>query len=198
LSKEKGKIIAVAAPSGAGKTTIVKNILSRHPEIFFSVSATTRPQRESETNGVEYIFLTEEEFKSKIDNEEFIEWEKFYDYYYGTYKKVIQETVDSGKSVLLEVDVKGALSIKGLYPEAYLIYISPPSYEELVKRLRERRTENESDFRKRIDRAKMELSLKEKFDYIVENKILNEAINEVSALVERILKGEKINGNKPG
>jgi guanylate kinase len=198
LNQEKGKIIAVAAPSGAGKTTIVKNVLGRHPEIVFSVSATTRPQRESETNGVEYIFLNEEEFLKEIEKDEFVEWEKFYDYYYGTYKKVIKETVDSGKSILLEVDVKGALSIKKLYPEAHLIYISPPSYEELVKRLRERKTENEADFRKRIGRAKMELSLKEKFDYIVENKILNEAINEVSTLVERILKGEKNNGNKPG
>lgn len=195
---KKGEIIVVAAPSGAGKTTIVKNILGKNPGIVFSISATTRPQRETETNGVEYIFLKEEEFIKKIENDEFIEWEKFYDYYYGTFKKVIEETVDSGKSILLEVDVKGALSIKKLYPEAQLIYISPPSYEELVKRLRERRTENESDFRKRIERAKMELRLKDKFDYIVVNKILDEAIKEVSILVERILKGEKVNGNKPG
>jgi guanylate kinase len=187
----KGEIIAVAAPSGAGKTTIVKRILAQFPDLVFSISATTRPKREAERDGVEYNFLSEKEFKEKIEKDEFIEWEKFYDYYYGTFKSVIDETINSGNTILLEVDVKGALSIKKLYPFAHLIYISPPSYDELVKRLRDRKTENTEDFKKRTERAKMELSLKNKFDYIVVNENLENAVIETSALVKKILKGDK-------
>ena len=188
---KKGEIIAVSAPSGGGKTTIVKQILKKFPEIVFSVSATTRPKRESEKNGVEYYFITETEFKQKINNDEFVEWEKFYDYYYGTFKSVVEENVKYGKSVLLEVDVKGAISLKKIYPEAHLIYITPPSFEELVKRLRERRTESESDMKKRIERAKMELSVKDKFDYFIDNNDLNKAIKDTSDLINKILNKEK-------
>ena len=188
---KKGEIIAVSAPSGGGKTTIVKQILKKFPEIVFSVSATTRPKRESEKNGIEYYFITEAEFKQKINNDEFVEWEKFYDYYYGTFKSVVEENVKYGKSVLLEVDVKGAISLKRIYPEAHLIYITPPSFEELVKRLRERRTESESDMKKRIERAKMELSVKDKFDYFIDNNDLNKAIKDTSDLIKKILNKEK-------
>jgi guanylate kinase len=190
LGKIKGDIIAVSAPSGAGKTSIVKQILKQFPQIAFSVSATTRPKREVEKIGVEYIFISEKEFMDKIENDEFVEWEKFYDYYYGTFKTTIEENINSGKSVLLEVDVKGALSLKRLYPESYLIYIMPPSYEELVKRLKERNTESEQDFKKRIERAKMELSLKDQFDYLIINKELKKATEETSNLIKRIINKE--------
>lgn len=188
---KKGEIIAVSAPSGGGKTTIVKQILKKFPEIVFSVSATTRPKRETESNGVEYYFINEEEFKQKIKANEFVEWEKFYDYYYGTFKSVIEENIQNGKSVMLEVDVKGAISLKKIYPEAHLIYITPPSFDELVKRLRERRTESEIDIKKRIGRAKMELSVKDKFDYFIDNKDLNKAINDTLELINEILNKEK-------
>lgn len=188
MNNAKRILIVFSAPSGGGKTTIVKEILKKFPQLVFSISATTRPKREMEKDGVEYYFLTEKEFKKKIDNNEFIEWEKFYDYYYGTYKSVIEENIKSVKPVLLELDVKGALSIKRLYHDAQLIYISPPSFEELVERLRKRKTENESDFSKRVDRAKMELSLKDKFDYIIENSELDKAIKEAKSLVNKILK----------
>lgn len=183
-----GKIIVFSAPSGAGKTTIVKEILKTFPQIVFSISVTTRPKRETERDGIEYFFLSEDEFKKRIKNEDFIEWEKFYDYYYGTLKSHIVANIQSGKTVLLELDVKGALTIKRLYPYAHLIYISPPSFEELVNRLRQRNTESESDFLKRIERAKMELSLKDQFDYIIENEELGTAINEAKSLVKKILK----------
>jgi guanylate kinase len=195
LNQTEGKLIIFSAPSGAGKTTIVKEILKDFPQIIFSISATTRPKRETERNGMEYFFLTEAEFMKKIENDDFIEWEKFYDYYYGTLKSFVSGNIDDGKPVLLELDVKGALTIKRLYPYAHLIYISPPSFEELVNRLRQRNTESESDFLKRIDRAKMELSLKDQFDYIIENKELKTAVNEAKILVNKILKGEVINGN---
>ena len=186
-NQNQGKLIVFSAASGAGKTTIVKQILKEYPQIIFSISSTTRPKRESETNGVEYFFLSEEEFKNKIENDEFVEWEKFYDYYYGTLKSFINTNIESGKTVLLELDVKGALTIKRLYPYAHLIYISPPSFEELVNRLRQRNTESETDFQKRIDRAKMELGLKDKFDFIIENHKLETAINEAKSLVKKIL-----------
>jgi len=188
LNQNKGKLLVFSAPSGAGKTTIVKKILMEFPQIIFSISVTTRPKREAETNGIEYFFLTEPEFQEKIINDEFIEWEKFYDYYYGTLKSFITGNIEAGKPVLLELDVKGALTIKRLYPYAHLIYISPPSFEELVNRLRQRNTESESDFMKRIDRAKMELSLKDQFDYIIENDELDTAIEEAKSLVKKILK----------
>jgi guanylate kinase len=188
LNKETGKLIVFSAPSGAGKTTIVKEILKSFPHLVFSISATTRPKRDTESDGIEYFFLSEKEFKKRIKNDEFIEWEKFYDYYYGTYKSFVTGNIEDGKSVLLELDVKGALTIKRLYPYAHLVYISPPSFEELVNRLRQRNTEGESDFLKRIDRAKMELSLKDQFDYIIENRELDLAIKEAKNLVKKILK----------
>jgi len=191
VNPEKGKILVFSAPSGAGKTTIVKEILKDFPMIVFSVSVTTRPKRKLETDGVEYFFLNEKEFLKKIENDEFIEWEKFYDYYYGTLKSFITGNIDSGKSVLLELDVKGALTIKRLYPYAHLIYISPPSFEELVNRLRQRQTENETDFKKRIDRARMELGLKDKFEYVIDNTKLDTAIEEAKSLVKKILKENK-------
>ena len=187
-NQDYGNLIVVSAPSGAGKTTIVKEILKEYPQIIFSISATTRPKRETEIDGIEYFFLSESQFKEKINNDEFIEWEKFYDYYYGTLKSFITANIEAGKSVLLELDVKGALTIKRLYPYAHLIYISPPSFDELVNRLRQRNTENESDFIKRIERAKMELSLKDQFDYVIENHDLQTAIKEAKSLVNKILK----------
>ena len=191
VSQRKGELIVFSAPSGAGKTTIVKEILKEFHSIIFSISATTRPKRKSEIDGIEYFFLSEKKFKQKIENDEFIEWEKFYDYYYGTLKSFISSNIEAGKPVLLELDVKGALTIKRLYPYAHLIYISPPSFDELVKRLRERNTESESDFVKRIDRAKMELELKNEFDYVIENLDLGKAISEAKSLVRKILKENK-------
>lgn len=191
MENRKGEVIAVSAASGTGKTTIIKKILKLYPEIVFSVSATTRPKRENETDGVEYFFISEDEFKSKIDKSEFVEWEKFYDYYYGTFKSFIDDNINSGKSVLLEIDVKGALSIKRIYPGSHLIYIMPPSYEELVRRLRNRQTETEEDFQKRIERAKMELSHKDQFDYIIINENLEKAVEETSVLISKIINKEK-------
>ncbi len=190
MAGKKGEIIAISAPSGTGKTTIVKQILKEFPELVFSVSATTRKKRANETNGVEYFFISEDEFKEKIKANEFVEWEKFYDYYYGTYKSYIETNINSGRPVIIEIDVKGALELKSIYPEANLIYILPPSFEELVKRLRNRNTESEEDFRKRTERARMELSLKDKFDYFVENAELDKAIADTKILIKRIINKE--------
>jgi guanylate kinase len=191
VSDKKGKIIVISSPSGGGKTTIVRRILSEFPEIVFSVSATTRPKRPDEIDGVHYFFLSEKEFEEKIKNNEFIEWERFYDYYYGTLKTFVLDNIENGKTVLLEIDVKGALSVKKLFPDSILIFIDVPSFEELVNRLKKRRTESEADLQKRIDRAKMELSYKDKFDYIFVNKDLEEVTSQIKSLINEILKKEK-------
>ena len=191
MEDNKGEVIAVSGPSGAGKSTIVKIILKLYPEIDFSVSATTRPKRENEIDGVEYFFISEDKFKNKINKGKFVEWQKFYDYYYGTVNSFIIDNINSGNSVLLEIDVKGALSIKRIYPESHLIYIMPPSYEVLVSRLRNRQTETEEDFQKRIERAKMELSHKDQFDYIVINENIEKAVEETSVLIKKIINKEK-------
>lgn len=188
--EKKGKIIAISSPSGGGKTSVVKQILKDFPQIIFSVSATTRPKRSNEVNGVDYFFVTEQEFELKIKKDEFIEWERFYDYYYGTLKSFVDDNIKSGKSVLFEVDVKGALSLKMIYPDSFLIFIDPPSYEELVKRLKNRKTESAEDLQKRIDRAKMELSYKDKFDYIFVNDDLNKVYSNVKSLINEIINKE--------
>jgi len=126
------KLIVISAPSGTGKTSVIKEILRMNQDkLIFSVSATTRPKRPNEIDGVDYYFLTEEEFKKKIENDEFIEWERIYDYYYGTPKSEIERAKNLGKDILFELDVNGSLKLKKLFPDAHLIFIVPPSIEEL-------------------------------------------------------------------
>lgn len=190
MKKRDGNIIVLSAPSGTGKTTIIRSILKILPDVVYSISATTREKRTNEQDGVDYFFISEEAFQQKINNHEFVEWEKVYDYFYGTPKSFVEKVISEEKSILLEVDVKGALSIKKVYPDAIMVYLLPPSLEELEKRLRERKTESETDFQKRIERAKMELSLKEKFDYFIVNNNLNTAISELKDLIEKITNEE--------
>lgn len=184
--KRKGKVIVITAPSGTGKTTIIRAILKVLDSVVYSISATTRKKRQNEIDGVDYFFIDEATFLARIKENQFVEWEKVYDYYYGTPKTFVEKVISEGKSILLEVEVNGALSIKNVYPDAVMIYLLPPSLEELEKRLRARKTENELDFQKRIERAKMELSLKEKFDYFIVNNNLNVAILELKELIEKI------------
>ncbi len=190
MEKKKGKIFAISAPSGTGKTSIVKRLLDEVPGLVYSVSATTRARRNNEKNGTDYFFITEQEFLDKIKKNEFVEWEKVYDYYYGTFKYFIDGNIEYGKSIIAEVDVKGALSLKNIYSEAILIFIAPPSLEELIDRLRKRKTETDSDLVKRIERAKMELSQKDKFDYLIINNDLELAISESKSLILTILNKE--------
>jgi guanylate kinase len=191
LANSKGILFIVSAPSGTGKTTIVRRILKEFPEIVFSISATTRKKRHNEKDGVDYLFLTEDEFRNKIEAGEFAEWEKFYDYYYGTFRNYIDKNLQKGSSVLLEIDVKGALKLKECYPDAVLIFIVPPSFDELVSRLKNRQTEDEIDLKKRIERAELELRLKDKFDYFIHNVEIEKAVSDVKSLIENIIKENK-------
>jgi guanylate kinase len=180
----RGTLIVVSAPSGAGKTTIVKAMLAKYPSFLFSVSATTRPKRESEIDGSDYFFLQRQEFERRVNTGQLVEWEEIYGNLYGTLRSEVDKALSVGKVMLFDIDVKGGLSIKRAYPDdSVLIFIRPPSIEILEARLRGRRTEDEVTFRRRMDRVAMEMSLAATFDYQVINDDLQAAIAEVDRLV---------------
>ncbi|OGU54459.1 MAG: guanylate kinase [Ignavibacteria bacterium RBG_13_36_8] len=185
MNKKESKLFVFSAPSGSGKTTIVRNVLKQFPEFIFSVSATTRKKRRIEVNGKDYFFISEKEFLKKIDANEFVEWEKFYGYYYGTLKDFVDGHIKKRNTLVFELDVKGALNFKVAYPDAVLIFISPPNLDELKKRLKERKTETEEDYKKRTERAEMEMTYKDKFDYVVINRDLDSAKKEVEMIIKK-------------
>ena len=180
----KSKLIVISAPSGCGKTTIAREILKRHPEILFSVSATTRAKRTEEQHGKDYFFLSVEEFKKNIHDHELIEWEEIYGNYYGTLKGEVDAALSKGRSMLFDVDVNGALSIKTKYPnDTVLIFIEPPSVETLKERLLNRKTEDPETIKKRLDRVPMELEKGKQFDFHVVNDRLPRSTNEVDGII---------------
>lgn len=184
------KVIIIAAPSGSGKSTIAKNLLSAFPELSFSVSATTRAPRAGEKNGREYYFFTTEEFKKKIKDDYFFEWEEVYaNKFYGTLKGEMETIFASGKAVLFDVDVVGGLNIKKkLGNNALAIFIAPPSLDELKERLISRNTDTAEAIQVRLEKAKQELEYKSKYDYVVINDNLDKACLEVNSLVKNFLK----------
>jgi guanylate kinase len=185
----KGKLIIFSAPSGAGKTTIVRHLLDRKLNLEFSVSATSRAPRPNETNGKDYYFLTEKEFKRKIENNEFLEWEEVYNgVYYGSLKSEVERIRNLGKNVIFDVDVVGGLNIKKFYDdEALAIFVQPPSVEELRKRLISRSTETEEKIQMRIAKAEHELSFASQFDKLVTNNDLEQACREAEELIREFL-----------
>ncbi len=190
MAPAKGKILIISAPSGSGKTTILKRVLAETPEVTYSVSATTRKPRSNEVHGKDYFFVSEEEFLKGIKEGAFVEWEKVYDYYYGTYKNFIFDIINQGRHILLEIDVKGALNIKSQFPESVSVFIIPPDIETLRQRLQNRKTESEADLKKRLDLAVHELQEKDKFDYRVVNAELDTAVKELHDLILKIIKKE--------
>ena len=177
------KLIVVAAPSGSGKTSIAHEILRRHKDIEFSISATTRPRRGNEVDGKDYYFISRDEFERGIKGQKFIEHENIYGDYYGTPKSEIQRVVDAGKSILFDVDVNGAISIKKQYPEAILIFIKPPSVEVLYSRLVNRKTDSPESLKKRLERVPLELLKENEFDYRIVNDDLERAVAEVERII---------------
>ncbi len=183
----KTKIVALTAPSGSGKTTIARRVLATFPEMTFSVSATTRPRREGERHGVHYYFMSKDEFHALIDAGGFIEYEAFYGFYYGTLRAEV-ERATAAQPFLLDIDVKGALEIKRLYAgDALVIFIRPPSLAVLAQRLRKRDTETEASLRLRLDRARLELTYADRFDTIVVNDDLEQAVEETIRLIRAFL-----------
>jgi guanylate kinase len=189
-----GKLIVISAPSGSGKTTIARRILDLNPSLRFSVSATTRPKREGETDGKDYFFLSEEEFRRRVAAGEFVEWEEVYPgKLYGTLKSEIERLLHAGYDVLFDLDVKGGLSIHKHYPNACLIFIRPPSIESLKQRLEGRKTESAETIAGRLQRVPMELELGKQFTHQVVNDDLQTAINEVQEIVARHLYNHRRN-----
>lgn len=192
LRGDRGGLIIVSAPSGSGKSTIVNWLMKEHPELnlYFSISCTSRAPRGTEQNGVEYFFLTPEEFREKIQNDEFLEYEEVYeDRFYGTLKAQVEQQLQAGQNVVFDVDVKGGINIKRFFGErAMSLFIQPPSVEELRRRLESRGTDTPEAIEDRLAKAEYELTFAPQFDHIVVNDDLNTAKAETLQLVEDFLR----------
>jgi len=177
--------VVFSAPSGAGKSTIVREVLRRKPVpgMELSISATTRPRRPGEEEGRDYYFLSEEEFKSRRERGEFVEWAEVHGHLYGTLRRTVEEALEEGKVLLLEIDVQGARQIRRAFPESVSVFVAPPSLEVLEKRLRERGRDPEEDIERRLEAAPKELSEAGYYDYIVVNEDLEEAVRAVEAIL---------------
>ena len=187
----KGKLIVFSAPSGSGKTTIVRHLLGIEKlNLEFSISATSREARGEEVDGKDYYFLSLKEFKNKIKSEEFLEWEEVYrDNFYGTLKSEVERIWAQGKHVIFDIDVVGGIDIKRIYPERTLsVFVKPPSIEELKIRLKKRSTESEDKINMRIAKASIELATAPQFDFIIENDNLDVALKEAEELAHNFLK----------
>jgi guanylate kinase len=185
-----GKLIVFSAPSGSGKTTIVRHLLKQEElNLEFSISATSREKRGKEINGKDYYFLSAKEFKTKIKNEEFLEWEEVYrDNFYGTLKTEVERIWSLGKHVIFDIDVSGGLRIKRKFPDQTLaIFVKPPSIDELKIRLKKRKTESADKINMRIAKASAELATAPLFDVVIENDNLDKALNEAYNLVSNYL-----------
>ncbi len=185
-----GKLVIFSAPSGSGKTTIVKQLLKRFPQFEFSISATSRQPRGQEQNGVDYHFMSNEEFKERVARGEFVEWEEVYaGTCYGTLKSEMERIWAKGNVIIFDVDVMGGINLKKLFGEdACSMFIMPPSVEELERRLRGRGTDSEEVIQKRIAKAEFELSKAPEFDHIVVNDVLDVAVEEATAIISNFLK----------
>jgi len=189
-----GKLIVFSAPSGSGKTTIVRHLLDvDYLNLEFSISATSREKRGDEVNEKDYYFLSAKEFKNKIKNDEFLEWEEVYrDNFYGTLKSEVERIWKKGKHVIFDIDVSGGLRIKRKFPEQTLaVFVKPPSIDELKIRLKKRKTESEDKINMRIAKASAELATAPLFDVIIENDNLENALTEAEVLVENFIKTNK-------
>ena len=176
------KLLVISGSSGVGKGTVINLFIQKHPEFKLSISCTTRAMREGEQHGVNYFFLSKDEFNKCIMNEEFIEWAEFSGNQYGTKKEFVETCLKNGENLILEIDTKGALNVKKIMPEAVLIFIVPPSIEELETRLRGRHTETEEAIQKRLASIKLEIENSKNFDY----KIINDTVENAVKKLEEI------------
>ena len=183
-------LIVISAPSGTGKSTLCEEVRRKKPEIKFSVSCTTRPKRNYEKDGINYYFLTEDEFKSKIKNNELLEYEEVHGYYYGTLINTLKNAISSKELMLFDVDVNGAMSIKKKYPRNTLtVFILPPSIEDLKVRLINRGTDSKKIIKKRLERTNKEMKFKDKFDTFMINDDLSSAVKKLNEIITNQEKG---------
>ena len=185
-----GKLVIFSAPSGSGKTSIVRELLKRFPRFEFSISATSRAPRGTEQNGIDYYFMTNEEFRERVERNEFVEWEEVYQgTCYGTLRSEMERIWANGNIIIFDVDVIGGINLKRIFgDDACSIFIMPPSVEELERRLRGRGTDSEEVILKRIGKAEFELSKASEFDYTVVNDDLQEAVEKTALIIENFLK----------
>ena len=178
-----GNLFVVSGPSGAGKGTLLSQVIERIPDAWVSVSATTRSPRPGEIEGVHYFFLDTDHFKSLVEQDGFLEWAQVHDNYYGTLKQSVIDHMNAGDQVILEIDVQGALQARKALPEAHLVFIEPPSLEELERRLRQRGTETEDVISSRMKTAEVELAQKMEYDVQVVNDDLERAVDELVEVI---------------
>lgn len=182
----KGKVIVLSGPSGVGKGTVVKKMLENSDDYALSISATTRSPREGEVDGVNYFFLTVDEFKDRIEKGLILEYAQYCNNYYGTPRTYVEECVNNGKNVILEIEVQGAMNVKKNMPEAVTVFIMPPSNDELEKRLRGRGTEQEEVIQQRLKTAIEEIKLSEKYDYNVVNNTVEQCVLDINEIINSI------------
>ncbi len=180
---DKGILIVVSAPAGCGKDTILGEALAANGNLFYSVSVTSRAMRPGETDGVSYHFRTREQFEKMIADGELLEYTQYCGNYYGTPKKAVEDMLAAGKDVILKIEVEGAANVKRIFPDCVMIFILPPSFEELNRRLHKRGTEDEETILRRIETAKRELTYAENYDYLIVNGELSEAVGDFLAAV---------------
>ncbi|MEJ5256891.1 MAG: guanylate kinase [Fervidobacterium sp.] len=179
----KGILFVISGPSGVGKTSIIRSVLERVDRVVFSVSCTTRKQRPGEIHGVDYYFITHEEFEKMIEEQKFIEWAKVHDNYYGTPAEMVYENINKGIDVILDIDVQGALTVKKNFSGAKFVFVAPPSYSVLRERLKKRGTETEDKIQRRLDTARKELLHIPEFEYLIINEDLEESIRNLSSII---------------
>jgi guanylate kinase len=177
-------LVVLSAPSGAGKTTICRELLKRHSNIQMSISATTRPRAQGERQGRDYFFLSKKEFETKIKEGWFVEWARVYDHYYGTPVEQVEKKLAQKKVVLFDIDIQGGQSIKKSYPDAVTIFILPPSVSALKQRLRSRSRDSTVEIDKRLSHALKEIEMRTKYDYTVVNKDIDRAVSQVETILE--------------
>lgn len=184
MANRKGNLFVISGPSGTGKGTIVSELVKRIPDVWVSVSATTRDPRPGEVDGVHYHFMDDGRFASLVDEGGFLEWACVHGHSYGTLRSTVEAAMDQGKQVILEIDVQGAFQVRRAMPEARLVFIEPPSFQELERRLRGRGTETEDVIEARMKTAKVELGHKKEYDVQVVNDDLERAVSELSSFID--------------
>lgn len=190
----KGSVVIISGPSGSGKDTILRLLLKKNPEIKFSISSTTRPMREEDKIEKKYDFLSVAEFEAMIENDQLLEYNRYVDNYYGTPKKPVEDAVNNGKDIIIEVDVNGAANIRKKMPDAISVFIMPPSFEELERRLLGRGTDSKEVIAARLETALSEIKRAPEYDYIVVNGDIDTAVDDVLAIITA--DGLKLNKQK--